>query len=212
LFVAIDGCHPEGMILHIADGVAWRAASISGVYDGGLAGGAPFIHCSTGRQVRTPWRTLFAESTDLVLVLIDDTAVQPLIRYEAVSPGEDAFPHVYGPIPLIAVVATELLEPGMATATALPPRIARLLVAARGDGADGIDEWQHLGFTVSTDRTRVDIDRVHAFLSHDAYWSTGIPRHVLEIALANSLCFGLYGPDGAQAGFCRMVTDRATYG
>lgn len=35
---------------------------------------------------------------------------------------------------------------------------------------------------------------------------------MLEIAFANSLCFGLYAPDGAQAGFCRVVTDRATYG
>jgi GNAT superfamily N-acetyltransferase len=33
----------------------------------------------------------------------------------------------------------------------------------------------------------------------------------VERAIANSLCFGLYAPDGAQAGFARAVTDRATW-
>jgi hypothetical protein len=119
---------------------------------------------------------------------------------------------VYGPIPVAAVVAAEPIEPGMATAPALPPRIARLLVAARGNSPPGVDEWQHLGYTVATDRARLDMDRVHRFLSRDAYWSTGIPRDVLETAFENSLCFGLYAPGGEQAGFCRVITDRATYG
>lgn len=200
------------MILHIAEGEAWRAAAVTGVYDCRLAQGIPFIHCSTGRQVRTPWRTLYAQATDMVLLLIDESVLESPVRYEAMSSGEDPFPHVYGPIPVNAVVATEPLEPSMAMAVALPPRITRMLVAARGSSAAGVDEWRHLGYSVSTDRARIDMDRVHEYLSRDAYWSTGIPRDVLEVAFANSLCFGLYAPDGEQAGFCRVVTDRATYG
>jgi uncharacterized protein (DUF952 family)/ribosomal protein S18 acetylase RimI-like enzyme len=200
------------MILHIARGDHWRAALQSGMYDPTVADGSPFIHCSTGRQVRTPWRTLFAEATGLVLLLIDESAIDSPVRYEAPAPGEDGFPHVYGPIPVSAVVAAEPLDPGMATATALPPRIARLIAAARGDCPPDIDEWHHLGYTVSTDQSRIDLDRLHEFLSHDAYWSTGIPRDLLETAFAHSLCFGLSAPDGAQAGFCRVITDRATYG
>ena len=133
------------------------------------------------------------------------------VRYEATTAGEDAFPHVYGPIPTSAVGAAEPLAPGMAAATALPPRIARLLAAARGNSPPGIDEWRHVSYTVSTDRARIDMDRVHGYLTRDAYWSTGIPPDVLEQALSNSLCFGVYAPDGAQAGFCRVITDRATY-
>jgi GNAT superfamily N-acetyltransferase len=34
---------------------------------------------------------------------------------------------------------------------------------------------------------------------------------VLERGIANSLPFGLYAPDGSQAGFARAVTDRATF-
>lgn len=198
------------MILHIADGDAWRAALASGSYGTLVAGTEQFIHCSTGRQVRTPWRTLFATAEDLVMLLVDESAVDAPVRYEAAVAGEDPFPHVYGPLPVRAVVAAEPIEPGMATALSLPPRIARLLAAARGDSPPGIDEWRHIEYTVSTDRTRLDLDSLHGFLG-DAYWSTGIPRDVLEKALANSLCFGLYSPSGDQAGFCRLVTDHATF-
>ncbi|MGO9065239.1 MAG: GNAT family N-acetyltransferase [Myxococcaceae bacterium] len=65
------------------------------------------------------------------------------------------------------------------------------------------------GIDISCDPTRLDVDALHAFLSH-SYWSPGIPRAVLEGALANSLCFGAY--EGLrQVGFARVVTDRATF-
>ena len=66
------------------------------------------------------------------------------------------------------------------------------------------------GYEVSDDRDRVDIDLVHGFLK-DAYWSRGVPRDVVERAIRGSLCFGLYRPDGSQAGFGRSVTDAATF-
>jgi GNAT superfamily N-acetyltransferase len=66
------------------------------------------------------------------------------------------------------------------------------------------------GYVVSTDPDRLDVDRIHSFL-RNAYWSTGIPRDVVERSIANSLPFGLYAPSGQQAGFARVVTDRATY-
>jgi uncharacterized protein (DUF952 family)/N-acetylglutamate synthase-like GNAT family acetyltransferase len=199
------------MILHIAQGDRWRAALISGTYDGGVSD-LGFIHCSTGRQVRTPWRTLFARVPDLVMLLIDAHALEAPVRYEPATAGEDAFPHVYGTIPASAVVAAEPIEFGMVEALSLPAPMARLLAAARGDSPPGIDEWRHLEYTISTDRTRLDIDCLHEFLSREAYWSVGIPRDVLEKALSNSLCFGLFAPAGDQAGFCRVVTDHATYG
>jgi GNAT superfamily N-acetyltransferase len=66
------------------------------------------------------------------------------------------------------------------------------------------------GYVVSTDPTRLDVDRIHRFLA-SAYWATGIPRDVVERSITNSLPFGLYAPSGQQAGFARVVTDRATY-
>jgi uncharacterized protein (DUF952 family) len=197
------------VILHIAEGRLWRDALASGTYDC-RAAETSFIHCSTGRQVRTPRRTFFADATGLVMLLIDEAAIDAPVRYEAATDGEDAFPHVYGPIPVAAVIAAEPLIPGMAIAKSLPPRIARLIAAARGNSPPGVDAWRHLGYAVSTDRARIDMDCVHGFLAH-AYWSTGVPREVLAAAFENSLCFGLYTPDGEQAGFGRLVTDRATF-
>jgi GNAT superfamily N-acetyltransferase len=72
-------------------------------------------------------------------------------------------------------------------------------------------EWAGpAGYVVSTDPVRLDVDRIHRFLS-TAYWSTGIPRDVVQRSIANSLPFGLYAPSRQQAGFARVVTDRATY-
>ena len=63
---------------------------------------------------------------------------------------------------------------------------------------------------LSFDRERLDLTLIHRFLSVDAYWSLGIPRDVIERAVANSLCIGAYR-DHRQVGFARLVTDRATF-
>lgn len=67
----------------------------------------------------------------------------------------------------------------------------------------------HGDYEISTDRQRIDIAAVHAFLTQ-SYWSPGIPREVVERAIANSLCFGVYC-GAQQAGFARVVTDSATF-
>lgn len=67
------------------------------------------------------------------------------------------------------------------------------------------------GYSLSTDRSRLDLDRIERFLTEEAYWSKGLPRPLLERALANSLPFGLYAPEGAMVGFGRLVTDYATF-
>ena len=68
------------------------------------------------------------------------------------------------------------------------------------------------GYEISTDPGRLDVDMVHRFLSTDAYWSPGVSREVVERSIANSMAFGVYAADGAQVGFARVVTDRATFG
>jgi GNAT superfamily N-acetyltransferase len=65
-------------------------------------------------------------------------------------------------------------------------------------------------FRISSDPADIDLDLVHAFLARESYWAAGIPRDVLERALANSLCYcGLYGD--RQIAFARAVTDHATF-
>jgi GNAT superfamily N-acetyltransferase len=66
------------------------------------------------------------------------------------------------------------------------------------------------GYEISTDRDRLDLDVVHGFL-RTAYWSPGVARETVERSIAHSLPFGLYAPDGAQAGFARVVSDFAVF-
>jgi GNAT superfamily N-acetyltransferase len=62
---------------------------------------------------------------------------------------------------------------------------------------------------VSTDRSRLDLDVIHGFLTR-SYWAKGISRETVARSLEHSLCFGAYA-DGRQVGFARVITDRATY-
>ncbi len=71
-------------------------------------------------------------------------------------------------------------------------------------------EWHHDGYVVSDDRARVDERAVHAYLER-SYWAAQIPFETVRKSLDQSLCFGLYAPDGAQVGFSRVITDRATF-
>ena len=64
---------------------------------------------------------------------------------------------------------------------------------------------------ISGDFADVDLDVVHGFLSRDAYWCRGITRERVERAARHSLCFCAL-LDGAQVGFARVVSDRATFG
>ena len=65
-------------------------------------------------------------------------------------------------------------------------------------------------YEISTDAKRLDLDVVHGYLTR-SYWSPGIPRETVERAIFNSLCFGVYDKSGAQVGFARLITDKATY-
>lgn len=59
---------------------------------------------------------------------------------------------------------------------------------------------------ISTDRGRLDVAMIHAFLANDSYWVPGISRSSVEKCIENSLCFGVYA-DGRQIAFARVVTD-----
>ena len=73
-------------------------------------------------------------------------------------------------------------------------------------------QWQEQGFLVSDAGERLDIGVIHAFL-RTSYWAKDVPRDVVVRSIAHSLCFGIYEESGgAQVGFARVITDRATMG
>jgi GNAT superfamily N-acetyltransferase len=63
------------------------------------------------------------------------------------------------------------------------------------------------GYELDDDRTRIDRDAVHRYLSEESYWAKGRPRQVMdEIIDTAARVVGLY-KDGEQVGFSRTLSD-----
>jgi GNAT superfamily N-acetyltransferase len=63
---------------------------------------------------------------------------------------------------------------------------------------------------ISTDRARLDVSMIHAFLANESYWVKGISRASVEKCIQHSLCFGVY-LGGRQVAFARVVTDTVRF-
>lgn len=71
-------------------------------------------------------------------------------------------------------------------------------------------EMQRDSYLLSTDKSRLDVQLIHSFLSKESYWAQGRSLEVVQKSIENSICFGVY--DGRQqVGFARVVTDCATF-
>ncbi|MEV7228966.1 GNAT family N-acetyltransferase [Polymorphospora sp. NPDC051019] len=76
-----------------------------------------------------------------------------------------------------------------------------MLTITRGDG-----------YELSDDPRRIDIDRVHRWLSTESYWAKGRSRALVARSIMGSTVFAAYRTtDGAQVAFARVVTDGATF-
>ncbi len=67
-----------------------------------------------------------------------------------------------------------------------------------------------MNITVNTDKSRLDRDLIHHFLSQQSYWAQNIPRERVERSIDNAICFGAFVGE-EQVGFARVVTDRAIF-
>ncbi|NNH72365.1 GNAT family N-acetyltransferase [Nocardia uniformis] len=68
------------------------------------------------------------------------------------------------------------------------------------------------GYEISTDTDRIDAERVHRWMSTDAYWAQGRAREHQDRAIAGSLNFGVYETvSGEQVAYARVITDMATF-
>ena len=92
------------------------AVELAELEGGSFAGSADdqrdgFIHLSTAAQLTATVDKHFANGDHLYVAEIDLEALGDAIRWEPSRGGED-FPHLYGPLPLDAVVAYSPLERG----------------------------------------------------------------------------------------------------
>jgi N-acetylglutamate synthase-like GNAT family acetyltransferase len=71
--------------------------------------------------------------------------------------------------------------------------------------------WQKDAFTISTDKTRLDFDIIHKFISRESYWGIGRSPEMTKQAIHNStFCFGVYH-ENDQVGFARVTSDLTTF-
>lgn len=68
------------------------------------------------------------------------------------------------------------------------------------------------GYELDDDPARIDRAEVHRFLSTDSYWAKGRPREIQDDLIDTAArVVGAYAEDGAQVGFCRVVSDHHTF-
>ena len=97
-------------MLHMAMPDDWAAAQAAGEYTMSTRGVTleheGFIHCSFDHQVLATANRFYGDLDELVLLRIDPALLGAEVIVEPPFPGSvEHFPHVYGPIPLAAVVS-----------------------------------------------------------------------------------------------------------
>lgn len=65
-------------------------------------------------------------------------------------------------------------------------------------------------FLISNDPAKLQLDAIYDLIANRSYWGKGRPREIMDRAVENSLCYGVYH-HGQQVGFARVVTDYATF-
>lgn len=103
------------VIFHVALASDWQRAQVSGRYEMSTLGRTlrdeGFIHASHRHQVDGVVERFYAAVTDpLVLLAIDPERLGCEVREEAPPGTDERFPHIYGPIPVAAVVEARRLR------------------------------------------------------------------------------------------------------
>ncbi|PKN97175.1 MAG: GNAT family N-acetyltransferase [Chloroflexi bacterium HGW-Chloroflexi-5] len=61
-------------------------------------------------------------------------------------------------------------------------------------------------FTITTDKSKMDLATIHRFLSEESYWCKNVPVKRVKKAMDHSLNFGVFHGD-RQVGYARVISD-----
>ena len=107
--------HPAAVLLHLISSEEWSSAATKGELRPESLSSAGFIHLSTPEQVHLPANRLYRGRDDLVLLHIDPARLDAPIRWESgvpTDPESMRFPHLYGALPVTAVINVTSYHPG----------------------------------------------------------------------------------------------------
>jgi len=103
------------VVLHLCSASDWADAQRRGEHHPDSLRDVGFVHLSTPEQVHLPANRLYAGRTDLLLPHIDVSRLEAPLRWEPGDPTDPAsmvFPHLYGPLPVAAVISVSEYRPG----------------------------------------------------------------------------------------------------
>ncbi len=66
------------------------------------------------------------------------------------------------------------------------------------------------GYIITTDKSQMQPEAIHQWLSEKSYWSKKIPYELVKRAFDNSYCIGVISK-GKQIGYARLITDYASF-
>ena len=95
------------VLVHLCSADDWRAMQETGEHRPDSLDVNGFVHLSTPGQVHLPANRLYARRTDLVLLRIDPARLSSPVLWEpgvATDPDAMVFPHLYGALPVVAVI------------------------------------------------------------------------------------------------------------
>lgn len=69
---------------------------------------------------------------------------------------------------------------------------------------------KHNGYTITTDKSLMDVPAIHKWLSEESYWVKDIALHNVKKSFDNSFCIGIL-LDNEQVGYGRLITDYASF-
>ena len=95
------------VLVHLVEPAAWRAALEPGCLRPPSLAAAGLVHLSAPEQVHLPAAALFPGRRGLVLLVVDPSRLTDPVRGEPGRPEDPPgmlFPHLYGPLPVTAVV------------------------------------------------------------------------------------------------------------
>jgi len=62
----------------------------------------------------------------------------------------------------------------------------------------------------SNNKTKLQLNVIHNYLANESYWAKNIPIEIVKKSIKGSLCFAIFF-DNKQIGFCRVISDEATF-
>jgi uncharacterized protein (DUF952 family) len=103
------------VLVHLCPSNEWSSARVQGELRPESLVSVGFVHLSTPEQVYLPANRLYRGRDDLVMLHIDPDQLNAPVRWEpgvATDPESMVFPHLYGPLPIAAVISVTSYRPG----------------------------------------------------------------------------------------------------